>query len=593
MRISLMKSGSDKIVYIVDSIRIDGKVKTKVIKRLGRLSDLEKEHPNALEYCKNEAMRLTEEKKLDEDNFIVKFFPTRELEFDKQVQFNAGYLFLQKIYYGLKLDKVCLEISEKYKFDYDLNKILKDLIFSRIIYPSSKLSTYKLAKNFLEQPNYELHDIYRSLTILAKEMNSIQAKLYKNSSRIIKRNTSVLYYDCTNYFFEIEKEDALRKYGVSKEHRPNPIVQMGLFMDADGVPLAFNINPGNTSEQVTVRPLEEMIIKDFNLSKFIYCSDAGLGSYNNRWFNSIQNRSFIVSQSLKKLPKDVLNIIFNNENIKWKTIDNKHSYKHTTEIDELNEENKQEIIDTVYKKIPLTDKQIQVLIDGDKFPANLKEQDLIVTYSYKYKVYQQRIRKEQFERARKLIDSKKKFHKTNVNDCRRFIKNLSFNKDGELVNENILMLDEELYNEESKFDGYYCIATNLQDNVKTIININHNRWQIEESFIIMKTELDSGTVYLQREDRIKAHFLTCFIALLVTRILEKQIDAEQKNYSISQIINKLKELNLVKVSDEGFIPSFTNEHLLIDLASKFNIPLTKQAYRVSKIKKIIKHFNDK
>ena len=418
-------------------------------------------------------------------------------------------------------------------------------------------------------------------------MNSIQAKLYKNSSRIIKRNTSVLYYDCTNYFFEIEKEDALRKYGVSKEHRPNPIVQMGLFMDADGVPLAFNINPGNTSEQVTVRPLEEMIIKDFNLSKFIYCSDAGLGSYNNRWFNSIQNRSFIVSQSLKKLPKDVLNIIFNNENIKWKTIDNKHSYKHTTEIDELNEENKQEIIDTVYKKIPLTDKQIQVLIDGDKFPANLKEQDLIVTYSYKYKVYQQRIRKEQFERARKLIDSKKKFHKTNVNDCRRFIKNLSFNKDGELVNENILMLDEELYNEESKFDGYYCIATNLQDNVKTIININHNRWQIEESFRIMKTELDSGTVYLQREDRIKAHFLTCFIALLVTRILEKQIDAEQKNYSISQIINKLKELNLVKVSDEGFIPSFTNEHLLIDLASKFNIPLTKQAYRVSKIKKII------
>lgn len=311
MRISLMKSGSDKIVYIVDSIRIDGKVKTKVIKRLGRLSDLEKEHPNALEYCKNEAMRLTEEKKLDEDNFIVKFFPTRELEFDKQVQFNAGYLFLQKIYYGLKLDKVCLEISEKYKFDYDLNKILKDLIFSRIIYPSSKLSTYKLAKNFLEQPNYELHDIYRSLTILAKEMNSIQAKLYKNSSRIIKRNTSVLYYDCTNYFFEIEKEDALRKYGVSKEHRPNPIVQMGLFMDADGVPLAFNINPGNTSEQVTVRPLEEMIIKDFNLSKFIYCSDAGLGSYNNRWFNSIQNRSFIVSQSLKKLPKDVLKIMFN------------------------------------------------------------------------------------------------------------------------------------------------------------------------------------------------------------------------------------------------------------------------------------------
>lgn len=582
MRISLMKSGSDKIVYIVDSIRIDGKVKTKVIKRLGRLSDLEKEHPNALEYCKNEAMRLTEEKKLDEDNFIVKFFPTRELEFDKQVQFNAGYLFLQKIYYGLKLDKVCLEISEKYKFDYDLNKILKDLIFSRIIYPSSKLSTYKLAKNFLEQPNYELHDIYRSLTILAKEMNSIQAKLYKNSSRIIKRNTSVLYYDCTNYFFEIEKEDALRKYGVSKEHRPNPIVQMGLFMDADGVPLAFNINPGNTSEQVTVRPLEEMIIKDFNLSKFIYCSDAGLGSYNNRWFNSIQNRSFIVSQSLKKLPKDVLNIIFNNENIKWKTIDNKHSYKHTTEIDELNEENKQEIIDTVYKKIPLTDKQIQVLIDGDKFPANLKEQDLIVTYSYKYKVYQQRIRKEQFERARKLIDSKKKFHKTNVNDCRRFIKNLSFNKDGELVNENILMLDEELYNEESKFDGYYCIATNLQDNVKTIININHNRWQIEESFRIMKTELDSGTVYLQREDRIKAHFLTCYLALVIFRYLEKKLDSK---YTYSEIIETLQNMNFLK-EDGDYRPMYKRTDLTDLLHEKFDFRTDYQIITLQNFKKI-------
>ncbi len=582
MRISLMKSGSDKIVYIVDSIRVDNKVKTKVIKRLGRLSDLEKEHDNALEYCRNEAKRLTEEKKQDEDNFVVKFFPTRDLELNKQVQYNAGYLFLQKIYYGLNLDKVCLEISEKYKFAYDINKILKDLIFSRIIYPSSKLSTYKLAKNFLEQPNYELHDVYRSLSILAKEIDSIQSKLYKNSSRLIKRNTKVLYYDCTNYFFEIEKEDELRKYGVSKEHRPNPIVQMGLFMDGNGLPLAFNINPGNTSEQVTVRPLEEKIIKDFNLSKFIYCSDAGLGSYNNRWFNSIQERAFIVSQSLKKLPKDVLSNIFDNENIKWKSLDQKYSFKQATEIDEQNE-----TIETVYKRVPLTDKQIKVLIDGDKYPAELNQQDLIITYSSKYKIYQQRIRQEQFERAKKLIESKLKFNKTNANDCKRFIKNLSFDKNGELIDTNILVLDEDLYKEESKFDGYYCIATNLKDDANTIISINHNRWQIEESFRIMKTEFDAGTIYLQREDRIKAHFLTCFIALLITRILEQQIEAEKNQYTITKIINKLKEINLVKVSDEGFIPLYTNEQLLLDLTNKFNIPLNKQAYRSSKIKKII------
>lgn len=382
MKVSMTKTKSDIIYYISKTIRKGEKTFTKNVMRVGSHSELIKEYEDPLRYCKDLALKMTKDEKENNETFLLKLSSQKEIPYDKQVQYNAGYLFLQKIYYGLKLDKVCEEITDKYKFDYDINKILKDLIFSRIIYPSSKLSTYKLAKNFLEQPNYELHDIYRSLSILAKEMDSIQAKLYKNSSRLIKRNTSVLYYDCTNYFFEIEKEDDLRKYGVSKEHRPNPIVQMGLFMDGNGLPLAFNINPGNTSEQITVIPTEKNIIKDFNLSKFIYCSDAGLGSYNNRWFNSIQDRAFIVTQSLKKLPQDVLDIIFNNEKLKWKTFDKKHTFNQATEIDEQNEG-----IDTVYKKIPLTDKQIKVLIDGDKFPAELKEQYLIVSYSYKYKRY--------------------------------------------------------------------------------------------------------------------------------------------------------------------------------------------------------------
>ncbi len=588
MKVSMTKTKSDIIYYISKTFRKGKKTFTKNVLRVGSHSELIKEHEDPLCYCKELAIKMTKDEKENNETFLLKLYTQKEISYDKQVQYNAGYLFLQKIYYGLKLDKVCLEIAKKYKFDYDLNKILKDLIFSRIIYPSSKLSTYKLAKNFLEQPNYELHDIYRSLSILAKEIDSIQAKLYKNSSSLVNRNTSVLYYDCTNYFFEIEKEDDLRKYGVSKEHRPNPIVQMGLFMDGNGLPLAFNINPGNTSEQVTVVPTEENIIKDFNLSKFIYCSDAGLGSYNNRWFNSIQERAFIVTQSLKKLPKDILSNIFDNENLPWSSLDQKYSYKQATEIDKINEEQDKEVIDTVYKRVPLTNKQIQVLIDGDKCPAELKEQDLIVSYSYKYKIYQQRIRKEQFERAKKLIESKTKFHKTNANDCKRFIKNVAYDKEGQVVDETVLILDEELYKEESKFDGYYCIATNLKDEASTIIGINHNRWQIEESFRILKTEFDAGTIYLQREDRIKAHFLTCFIALLITRILELQIDAEKNQYSITQIIKTLKEYTLLSEANIFYRPLFVRTLLTDKLEENSKIKMSYQAISEKTIKKLIK-----
>ncbi len=583
MKVSMTKTKSDIIYYISKTVRKGKKTFTKNVMRVGFHSELIKEHEDPLRYCKKLAIKMTADEKENNETFLLKLSSQKEIPYDKQVQYNAGYLFLQKIYYGLKLDKICLEIRDKYKFEYDLNKILKDLIFSRIIYPSSKLSTYTLSKNFLEQPNYELHDVYRSLSILAKEMDSIQAKIYKNSSTLVKRNTSVLYYDCTNYFFEIEKEDDLRKYGVSKEHRPNPIVQMGLFMDGNGLPLAFNINPGNTSEQVTVIPTEEHIIKDFNLSKFIYCSDAGLGSYNNRWFNSIQDRAFIVTQSLKKLPQDVLDIIFNNENLKWKTFDKKHTYNQATEIDEQNGG-----IDTVYKKIPLTDKQIKVLIDADKFPAELKDQYLIVSYSNKYKRYQQRIRREQFERAKRLIESKTKFHKTNANDCKRFIKNVAYDKEGQVVDETVLVLDVELYKEESKFDGYYCIATNLKDDASTIIGINHKRWEIEESFRILKTEFDAGTIYLQREDRIKAHFLTCFIALLITRILEQQIEAEKNQYTISQIIKTLKRYTLLNESNIFYRPLFERTSLTDKLEENSKIKLSYQAISEKTIKKLIK-----
>lgn len=567
MRVSLMKCGEDKLVYIVDSCRVDGKVITKVVEKLGRLSDLEIKYDDPIAYAKGRALSLTNEKKKTEDNFDVKFFTQRELQ-DSQTSFNIGYLFLQKVYYGLSLDKICKEITNSTKVKYDLNNILKDLIFSRILYPSSKLSTYDLSKNYVEQPNYNLHDVYRSLDLLSKNIDFIQKEVYKNSSKICKRNTSILYYDCTNYFFEIEKEDGFRNYGISKEHRPSPIVQMGLFMDGNGIPLAFNINPGNTNEQVTPIPTEEMIEKEFGLSKFIYCSDAGLGSYNNKWFNQLKNRSFIVTQSLKKLKGYLLDWALDNSN--W---DNNKTIEDAS-LDEI-----------LYKSRPIKEKGT-VLIEGVNVQKEINQR-LIVTYSPKYAAYQKQIRNEQIERAKKLISKPSAFDKYSSTDFKRLIKNIAYDKNGEVINKE-LYLDTELIEKEAKFDGYYSLVTNLEGSVEEIVKINHNRWEIEESFRIMKTDFKARPVYLQNKDRITSHFLTCYLALLIYRILEQKINTNEKKYSNTQIINALKNINLFKLDDIGYASNYKTSDILISLCESFGLDLNKQAYRATKIKKLIK-----
>ena len=581
MRVSIMKSGPDKIAYIVDSYRVDGKVKTKIVKRLGKLSDLEKQYDDPLAFCREQARILTEQKKEEEDSFDVKFFPQRFLSPNQNVLFNAGYLFLQKIYYGLSLDKVCMKVQKKSKCEFDLNSILKDLIFSRILYPSSKRSSFELSHRFIEQPDYELHDVYRALDLLSSHISFIQSEVYKNSSNVCKRNTSVLYYDCTNFFFEIEQQDEFRKYGVSKEHRPNPIVQFGLFMDGNGIPLAFNVNPGNQSEQLSPLPTEEMIEKDFGLSKFIYCSDAGLGSYNIRWFNQLKDRSFIVTQSLKKLKGHLRD---------WALDDN--NWQHGKSIDSLSSDSTEILI----KSRPILEKgtiRLEVPSELDDDLTEIlhiqKEMDqrLIVTYSPQYAAYQKSIRDSQIERAKRLIKKPSSFDKVSSTDCRRFVKNIAFNKEGEIIGKN-LYLDESLILEEEQYDGFYALVTNLDDNDEEIVNINHNRWKIEESFRIMKTEFKSRPVYVQKEGHIKAHFLTCYLALLIYRILEQKLNVDGYHFTTREIIDSLREMKLMKVSDYGYLPSYTRTPMIDRLSEIYKFSFNKQAYRTTKIKSIIR-----
>ena len=455
-----------------------------------------------------------------------------------------GYLFLQDIYYSLGLDKICKDISKKYRIKYDLNSVLSNLIYTRIIEPSSKLSAFEASKKFLEQPNFELQNIYRALEIIAAETDSIESAVYKNSLNVVDRNTGILYYDCTNYFFEIEEAEGIKQYGKSKENRPLPIVQMGLFMDGNGFPLAFSIDSGNTNEQVTIKPLEQQIIKDFELSKFVVCTDAGLASRENRIFNNIQERSYIVTQSLKKIKGHLKDWALAKDG--WHKL-NSDGLINLSDIDDSSSN------DQIYYK----ERWIN---------ENDLSQRLIVSYSPKYAAYQKNIRASQIQRAQKLIDNPTSVDKNRQNDPKRFVKATAVTGDGEIADKKVLTLNQSVIEEEAMFDGFYAVCTTLEDDISEIIKMNKRRWEIEESFRILKTDFKARPVYLKRDDRIKAHFTTCFLALLIYRILEHKLD---EKYTCSNIIKTLKEMNMREIDGIGYLPTYTRTSLTDALHDTF------------------------
>ena len=519
-----------------------------------------------VDLIKNYIKDLNEKIKEDSLPVLIKKLPNSLIPKDEQNLFNCGYLFLEKIYYELGLNQICETISNKYKFGYDLNNILSRLLYGRIIFPASKLATQELSKKFIEQPNFELHHIYRALEVISKENEFIQSELYKNSLKVSKRNTGVLYYDCTNYFFELEQEDGLKQYGPSKEHRPNPIVQMGLFMDGDGIPLAFNITAGNTNEQTTLTPLEEKILKDFELSKFIVCTDAGLASNANRKFNDKQDRAFITTQSIKKLKKHLMEWALDKDC--WKLTNDSKSYN-LNDIDKNEELYKDK---TFYKERWIKE--------------NGLEQKLIVTYSIKYRNYQRQIRNSQIERAKYAIENNSvKLDKCSQNDYKRFVNKTNITKEGEIAENKILSLNTEQIEKEEKFDGFYGVCTNLEDNAEEIIKVNQRRWEIEECFRIMKSEFKARPVYLQRDDRITAHFTTCFLSLVLYRFLEKRLE---EKYTCTEIIETIRNMNLNKINEIGYIPAYTRTDITDLLHDKFNFRTDNEITTIRIIKKIFK-----
>ena len=491
----------------------------------------------------------------DQKSILVSLSPSKLVNKDEQLASNCGYLFLQKIYYSLRLDKICQSIAEKSQAQYDLNAILSRLVYTRILYPASKRGSLKAAKDFYEQPSFELQDVYRALSLLSENSDFIQAELYKQSQKLLERRKDLLYYDCTNYYFEIEEADELRKYGKSKEHRPNPIVGMGLFMDHDGIPIAFCIYPGSQNEQPTMKPLEQKILKDFDLGNVVVCTDAGLSSKQNRKYNDLQlggeaMRSFITTQSIKQLPAGLKKFALDTGG--WHLAGDSREYN----IAELDEN---ACLDKIFYKERWIKEDISSKAEAKgKKPL---EQRLVVSYSLKYRNYLRSVRNSQVERAKRLIASGNCTRKgRNQEDPRRFIRHSKCTAEGEICEHDVVSLDTEAIAEEEKYDGFYAVCTNLQSaDISEIIKINRQRWQIEECFRIMKTEFKARPVYLQREDRIKAHFLTCYIALFVFRILQKQLGSR---FTCEDIIDTLRKMNLTKTSDSaGFIPSYTRTDL--------------------------------
>ena len=573
MRIRKTKSkNSEHYAIIYDTKDINGKRSTKIYQNIGNYNDLKKlaQDEEPLTWLKNYVNELNQQIQNNSLPIFLKKYPNRRIQKNEQLEFNAGYLFLQDIYYKLGLNRICDDITNKYQFKYDLNDILSKLIYSRIIYPSSKLKTLELSKHFLEQPNFEYQHILRSLEILSKESDFIQSELYHNSLKYSKRNSKVLFYDCTNYYFEIEQEDEFRKYGKSKEHRPNPIIEMGLFMDGDGIPLTFDTFPGNKSEQDTLQPLEKKIIEDFHNPEIVVCTDAGLSSNSNRKFNDTNIRKFVTTQSLKKL-KQFLKDWSLDLTSGWKLPGSDKTYN----ISKLRED--EDLIKKFYHKVFYKERWIK---------ENGLEQRLIITYSPKYQEYQKNIREHQINRALKIIENHpRKLGKYNENDPKRFISVVSTTKTGEAAEENHYSLDQEKINEEAKYDGLYAVCTNLEDDVEEIIKINTRRWEIEESFRIMKSEFKARPVHLSREDRIKAHFLTCFLALVIYRYLEKRLD---KKYTVMDITETLKNYNLKKENDIGFSPVYNRTDLTDLLHEKFGFNTDYEIIETKNIKKICK-----
>ena len=612
MKLYYDKRLKDPTYYIQQGFRNGKKTTTKNIKRLGKHSELLLITDNPLEYAKNEVKKMNEEYRSGRSEFIVTMdfnerIPSTDSPCSNSTSLNIGYLYLKDIYAKLNLSDFFKSVSSDRKITYDCNKICQFLTYARILDPASKYGTYDKLDTYYEKPQVEYQHMIRFLDILDRNSDQYLKHLFDNSENIVKRDTSVMYYDCTNYFFETEKPDeeivdevtgemilGPRQFGISKENKTSPIVEMGLIMDRRGIPISMCIHPGNTNEQLTAVPLEKEVIKMTGNKKFIYCADAGLGSYNIRKFNDMGGRAYIVTQSVKKLGQEIKDIVFNDSNYRLLSNDDAITLKEMRTFDKKDANNLSLYNDFAYKVIP-TNTAMDTGLYEEKVYKNGRtkkvkakgtlHQYIIVTFSRKMMEYQRTIRERQLERAKKLLRLKDPEKiKKGPNDIRRFLKNTS----SDTAN---YVLDMDKIHEEEKYDGFYAVATNLDDSAKDILAVAQNRYKIEDCFRIMKTNFDARPVFLRKPERIRAHFLICYTALLIYRLMECKLDDNLTHVTTSNLIKTLRNMNVVNMDDMYYKSIYSGSQALDALERCFELQLNRKYYRPSDLNKIVKKFS--
>lgn len=612
MKLYYDKRLKDPTYYIQQGFRNGKKTTTKNIKRLGKHSELLLITDNPLEYAKNEVKKMNEEYRSGRSEFIVTMdfnerIPSTDSPCSNSTSLNIGYLYLKNIYAKLNLSDFFKSVSSDRKITYDCNKICQFLTYARTLDPASKYGTYDKLDTYYEKPQVEYQHMIRFLDILDRNSDKYLKHLFDNSENIVKRDTSVMYYDCTNYFFETEKPDeeivdevtgeiilGLRQFGISKENKTSPIVEMGLIMDSRGIPISMCIHPGNTNEQLTAVPLEKEVIKMTGNKKFIYCADAGLGSYNIRKFNDMGGRAYIVTQSVKKLGQEIKDIVFNDSNYRLLSNDDAITLKEMRTFNKKDANNLSLYNDFAYKVIPANTAmdtglyEEKVYKNGRTKKVKVKgtlHQYIIVTFSRKMMEYQRTIRERQLERAKKLLRLKDPEKiKKGPNDIRRFLKNTS----SDTAN---YVLDMDKIHEEEKYDGFYAVATNLDDSAKDILAVAQNRYKIEDCFRIMKTNFDARPVFLRKPERIRAHFLICYTALLIYRLMECKLDDNLTHVTTSNLIKTLRNMNVVNMDDMYYKSIYSGSQALDALEKCFELQLNRKYYKPSDLNKIVKKFS--
>ena len=620
MKLNYDRKSKDPTYFIQMGIRNGKKTTTKNVARIGKHSELLKITDDPLAYAKEQVRKYNEEYKKENKvsleikvDFAEKIKATNAISSNSTL-FNIGYFFLQQFYHELEIGSFFQSATADMKNEFDPNLVNRFLTCSRILHPDSKLGTYQNLSSYYEQPEFGYVHILRTMDILQEHYEEYISHLYHASCKIVKRDTSVCFYDCSNYYFEIESDDedyvdeitgetikGLRKYGPSKEHRPNPIVEMGLFMDKDGIPLSMCITSGSDNEQTTAVPLEKQLTKMLDGKKFIYCADAGLGSLNIRNFNAMGGRAFIVTQSIKKLSAILQQAVFNDTGYRLLSTDEPATIQDMKTFDKYMPGNKDLYNDRIYKIIP-ADKAFDLGLYEEKICKNgsvrrirskaVVPQKIIVSFSRKMMEYQRYIRSRQIERAKKLLKNlDPETYKKGPHDVTRFIKRTSSTKSGETVTDKYA-LDLAAIEAEEKYDGFYAVATNLDDPAKDILEVSANRYKIEDCFRVMKTNFSARPVFHQKRERIIAHFMICYTALLIYRLMEKKLDLYGTHFTVDSIIKTLNSMNVVNIEDMCYMSAYASSEICTSLNAVTGLGLDKKYYQPKelnkKIKKILK-----